>query len=145
MLWDNLNAQWNDVVVQFDRAAQDKLLLGLGFHDSDWRAFATVLGIGLAVAVGLLALWLAFEFQPRRTDPAAATYRRFLGRLARHGIERTVGEAPRDFAKRVRRLRPDLGTPALAITETYLRLRYLPAPAESDLRLLRTFVARFRP
>ena len=80
-----------------------------------------------------------------RTDPAATAYRRFAGRLARRGIERDVGEAPRDFARRVRRLRPDLGTPALAITETYLRLRYGPAPAAEDLRLLRGLVARFRP
>ncbi len=35
--------------------------------------------------------------------------------------------------------------PALAITETYLRLRYGPAPAASDLRLLRALVTRFRP
>jgi len=45
----------------------------------------------------------------------------------------------------VRRLRPDLSLPALAITETYLRLRYLPHPATEDLRLLRNLVARFRP
>jgi hypothetical protein len=45
----------------------------------------------------------------------------------------------------VRRLRPDLGTHALAITETYLRLRYGPAPAAGDLRMLRALVARFRP
>jgi hypothetical protein len=42
-------------------------------------------------------------------------------------------------------LRPDLGLAALSITEAYLRLRYGPAPAQSDLRLLRTEVARFRP
>ena len=51
----------------------------------------------------------------------------------------------RDFAQRVRRFRPELGLSALAITESYLRLRYLPAPAASDLRLLREQVARFRP
>jgi len=145
MLWDNLNARWNDLIVQFDRTAQEELLLGLGFDDPGWRAFATALGIGLALAAGLLALWLAWEFRPRRTDPAAVTYRRFLGRLARRGIERMVGEAPRDFARRVRRLRPDLGGRPLAITETYLRLRYLPEPAAADFRLLRGLVARFRP
>ena len=98
---------------------------------------------GLAVAC--LVAWLALEFRPRHLDPAAAAYRRFSGRLARRGIEHEVGEAPRDFARRVRRLRPDLGTPALAITETYLRLRYGPAPAAADLRLLHALVARFRP
>ncbi len=145
MVWDNLNAEWNDWVVQFDRAAQESVLSGLGFDDPDWRAFATVLAVGLGIMVGILVLWLAVELRPRATDPAAAAYQRFQNRLARRGIERAPGEAPRDFAQRVRRLRPDLALPALAITETYLRLRYGPAPAAGDLRMLRTLVARFRP
>lgn len=145
MVWDNLNAGWNDWVVQFDRAAQESVLSGLGFDDPDWRAFATVLAVGLGVAVGLLVLWLALELRPRATDPAAAAYRRFQNRLARRGIECAAGEAARDFAARVRRLRPDLALPALAITETYLRLRYGPEPAANDLRLLRALVTRFRP
>jgi protein-glutamine gamma-glutamyltransferase len=145
MVWDNLNAEWNDWVVQFDRAAQESVLSGLGFDDPDWRAFATVLAVGLGITVGILVLWLAVELRPRATDPAAAAYQRFQNRLARRGIERAPGEAPRDFAQRVRRLRPDLALPALAITETYLRLRYGPAPAAGDLRMLRTLVTRFRP
>jgi len=145
MLWDNLNAEWNDWVVRFDRATQDEILSGLGFKEPGWAAFATALATGLALAVTLLALWLAYEFRPRRADPVVAAYRRFIRSLARKGIETGTGEAPRDFAKRVRRLRPDLSLPALAITETYLRLRYLPRPAAEDLRLLRNLVARFRP
>jgi transglutaminase-like putative cysteine protease len=145
MFWDSLNARWNDWLVRFDRATQEDMLVSMGFDDPDWRAFATTLGIGLLLAMGLLVAWLALEFRPRRADPAAAAYRRFTARLARRGIENHVGEAPRDYARRVRRLRPDLGLAALSITEAYLRLRYGPAPAQSDLRLLRTEVARFRP
>ena len=145
MFWDSLNARWNEWVVQFDRATQEGLLLKMGFDDPDWRAFASALGVGLMLAMGLLVAWLALEFRPRRSDPAAAAYRRFTARLARRGIENHVGEAPRDYAQRIRRLRPDLGLAALSITEAYLRLRYGPAPAHSDLRLLRTEVARFRP
>lgn len=145
MVWDNLNAEWNDWVVQFDRAAQESALSRLGFDDPDWRAFATALAVGLGIAVGVLALWLAWEMRPRAADPAVAAYRRFEGRLARRGIEREPAEAPRDFAQRVRRLRPDLALPALAITETYLRLRYGPAPGAGDLRMLRALVGRFRP
>lgn len=145
MIWDNVNARWNDWVVQFNRARQEELLQGLGFDDAGWEDFALALGTGLAAAMLLLFAWLAWEFRPRRTDPVAAVYHRFADRLGRRGIELAVGEAPRDFAVRVRRLRPDLGTASLAITELYLRLRYLPAPASGDLRLLRGLVARFRP
>jgi transglutaminase-like putative cysteine protease len=142
MLWDNLNAEWNDWVVEFDLEMQNEILAELGFDDPGWEAFATALGVGLAVTVASLFAWLAIESRPRRADPAAAVYRRFLGRLARRGIESGIGEAPRDFAQRVRRLRPDLGVPALAITETYLRLRYGPAPEAADLKLLRRLVAQ---
>jgi transglutaminase-like putative cysteine protease len=145
MLWDNLNAEWNDWVVQFDRAMQNEILLDLGFDDPDWRAFAAALGLGLAIAVAIVFAWLAFEFRPRRPDAVTAVYRRFTKRLARRGIEPAVGEAPRDFAQRVRYLRPDLGVATLAITEAYLRLRYGPAPTADDLRLLHVLVGRFRP
>ena len=145
MAWDNVNALWNDWVVQFDRLRQEELLMELGFDDADWRDFAAALGLGLVAAMVLLFAWLAWEFRPKRRDPPAASYARFVRRLARRGIELPTGEAPRDFAKRVRRLRPDLGTESLAITELYLRLRYRPAPAANDLRLLRGLVARFRP
>ncbi len=145
MVWDNLNANWNDWVVQFDRLRQKELLSKLGFGDPDWRDFAAALGGGLVIALALLFAWLAFEYRPRRMDPAAAIYHRFTARLARRGLEPAVGEAPRDYAKRLRYLRPDLGTRALAITELYLRLRYLPQPQLAELRLLRGLVAGFRP
>jgi transglutaminase-like putative cysteine protease len=145
MIWDNVNARWNDWIVEFDRATQEKLLVDLGFNDPDWRDFGLVLGVGLALGIALLFAWLAWEFRPRRGDPAVRSYRRFRVRLERRGIECAVGEAPRNFAMRIRRLRPDLGVTAQAITEAYLRLRYLPLPAESDLRLLQGLVARFRP
>jgi hypothetical protein len=145
MIWDNAAANWNDWVVRFDRLQQKQLLSKLGFADPDWEDTAIALGAGLAIALAALFAWLAFEYRPRQPDPAAACYRRFTTRLARRGIEPGVGEAPRDYAKRVQYLRPELGTSALAITELYLRLRYLPAPVAGDLRLLRTLVARFDP
>jgi transglutaminase-like putative cysteine protease len=145
MIWDNVNARWNDWVVQFDRLKQESLLADLGFGDPDWRAFAIALGSGLAAAMALLFGWLAWEFRPRSTDPAAASYRRFSARLARRGVERETGEAPTAFAARVARLRPDLAPAAASITELYLRLRYLPAPGIGDLRQLRRLVARFQP
>ncbi len=145
MIWDNVNAGWNDWVIQFDRLRQEQILSSFGLGEIDWQDYAIALGAGLAVALLLLMLWLAFEFRPRRADPAAVIYRRFAQRLAHKGIGQDVGEAPRDYAKRIRRLRPDLGTRALAITELYLRLRYLPQPVSGDLRLLRGMVAGFRP
>jgi hypothetical protein len=87
MKWDNLNAEWNDWVVKYDEAIQKGILTSLGFDDPGWAELAAALGIGFAVAIAILALWLAFELRPRSTDPAAAAYRRYLGRLKRCGNE----------------------------------------------------------
>jgi transglutaminase-like putative cysteine protease len=145
MWWDAANARWNDWIVKYDREKQDSLFARLGVDDADWRHFGLALGAGLVLGALVLVAWLAVEFRPRARDAAARAYRRFVRRLARRGIDPSVGEAPRDFARRVERLRPDLAAPARAITEIYLRMRYLPAPATGDLRLLRALVARFRP
>ena len=133
MIWDNVNAEWNDWVVQFDRALQNEILLDLGFDDPDWRAFATALGIGLAIAVVLLFGWLAFEFRPQSPDPAAAAYRRFTRRLARRGFERgdrrgaarfRTARAPVPSRTRAVRTRDhgDLPAPALRACAHRLRL-----------------------
>lgn len=143
MVWDNVNARWNDWVVQFSRLQQQEILRSFGFGDADWQDLALVLVVGLGVGLTLLSGWLAWEFRPRRPDPATASYRRFVQRLARQGVDRAPYEAPRDFAARVQRLRPDLAAAATAITELYLRLRYLPAHGPRDLMLLRGLVRRF--
>lgn len=145
MIWDSFNARWNDWIVQFNRRQQEDLLRAAGFADPDWHELALVLGIGLGATLLLLSAWLAWEVRPGRLDPAATSYRHFEQRLARAGIERPAYEAPYHFAARVRRLRPDLGPAAAAITDLYLGLRYLPAPAAGDLRLLRGLVRRFAP
>jgi hypothetical protein len=145
LLWDNVNARWNDWIVRYSGERQEQLLEELGFERPDWRQLALLLGAGLGLALALLSAWLAWEFRPRRVDPVARDYRRFLSRLAARGIERAPWEAPRDFLGRLRGLRPDLAGPAGEITESYLRLRYAPAAAPGEARRLRDLVRAFRP
>ncbi len=145
MLWDNVNARWNDWVVKFDAARQERILEELGFDAPDWRQLAWLLGGGLAATLLLVSAWLAWEYRPPRLDPAAASYRLFTRKLAKRGLGRRGHETPRDFLARVARLRPDLAPPATAITEAYLRARYAPGPSRADLDALRSLVRRFRP
>jgi transglutaminase-like putative cysteine protease len=145
MLWDNVNARWNEWIVRFDAARQERILEDIGFEAPDWRQLAWLLGGGLAAALLLVSGWLAWEYRPARLDPAAASYRRFTRRLAKRGVVREAWEAPCDFLERVARLRPDLEAPATAITEAYLRARYGPGAVRADLDRLQGLVRSFRP
>jgi transglutaminase-like putative cysteine protease len=145
MVWDNVNARWNDWVVKFDAARQERILEEIGFEAPDWRQLAWLLAGGLAAGLLLLSGWLAWEYRPPRLDPAAAAYRRFTRRLARRGFPRAAHETPRDFLARVLAARPDLASPATAVTEAYLRARYAPGADGADLDRLRALVRHFRP
>jgi transglutaminase-like putative cysteine protease len=145
LLWDNVNARWNDWIVRFSAEKQERLLERMGFDRPDWRHLGALLGIALALSLAGLSAWLAWELRPRPEDAAMRSYRLFTSRLARLGIERPPYEAPLDFLQRVARHRPDLGPAARAITELYLRLRYSPAPAGGDLGRLQGLVREFRP
>jgi transglutaminase-like putative cysteine protease len=145
LVWDNVNARWNDWIVRYSDESQEQILKTLGFERPDWRQLGILLGTGLAVWFAVLSAWLAWEFRQRPTDAATRNYRVFTSRLARRGIERAPHETPRDYLARVRGVRPDLERHAAAITELYLRLRYAPAPEAGDLDLLRSLVKRFRP
>jgi transglutaminase-like putative cysteine protease len=145
LLWDNVNARWNDWIVRYSGEQQERLLEELGFERPDWRQLGVLLGAGLAAGFAVLSAWLAWQFRPRRADPASRDYQRFLARLAASGVERAPWEAPRDFLGRVRQQRPDLATQATDITETYLRLRYAPATVPGEALRLRALVRAFRP
>ena len=75
MIWDNVNAEWNDGRA-VDRALQNEYLVDLGFDDPDWRAFATRSASASSLGVVLLFGWPAFEFRPCSTRPPAAADRR---------------------------------------------------------------------
>ena len=66
LLWDNVNARWNDWIVRYSGEQQERLLEQLGFERADWRQLGFLLGAGLAAGLALLSAWLAWEFRPRR-------------------------------------------------------------------------------
>lgn len=145
MVWDDVNARWDDWIVRFSGERQQQLLEDMGFERPDWRQLGLLLGAGLALGLAVLAGWLAWEFRPRRQDPARRCYRRFASRLAAHGIDAAPYDTPTALLGRVRRFRPDLLEKATAVTALYQRLRYLPAPGARDLERLRRLVRAFHP
>ncbi len=148
MAWDALAFRADPWLGDYDLTAQEALLRGLGIAPRTWSGRATALAAGLALAVlAGFALRPALSRLGRgpRPDPAAALYARFCTRLARTGLPRPPHQGPLDYARRVSRLRPDLGPETAAIAGLYADLRYGRAPSPRDLHELRRRVRAFRP
>lgn len=109
--YDYLWAQW---VLGYEYR-QERLLTGwLGAWDP-WRLGFFILGAG---ALALLPVLLGqLRLARRRPRPALERlFERYCQQLARRGITRAQGEAPRALAERVARERPALGADATVIS-----------------------------
>lgn len=144
-VWDAANTWWNTRVVGYDDASQRRLLEGLGIEGEHARALVTLLAVGLAGSLLVLALVLARGLRPAQRDPVVIAWQRLCARLARRGLPRLPGETPRAFAERVAAARPELGARTRTLAALYQQLRYEP---DTDAGLRRRFLleaGRFLP
>lgn len=141
LIWASIDHAWNQWILSYDTDNQRRFWKALGILD--WSKLALWLGGLLALCGGAAA----FLFRPRRklpADPAVVAYRRFLGKLARRGVVKSVGEGPLDFAKRAASERPEAGEAIGRITGIFLGLRYGKQANSEDLQRLRRMVREFR-
>jgi len=134
--WDMINYRWYQSVISFDSDKQQNLLQRMLGEVSPLR-MALFFALPIAVALLGLLLWLWLSGRGRRLPPASRLYLKFCKRMARAGIERRPGEAPRDFARRVRAEKPPLAPMAERITAAFEKAAYGGDPAaEKQLRRL---------
>ncbi|GAB2896565.1 DUF3488 and DUF4129 domain-containing transglutaminase family protein [Microbulbifer echini] len=134
--WDMINYRWYQTVVSFDSEKQrDTLQRLLG----DISPLRMALFFAAPVAVVLLAmlLWTRLGSRGRRRPAVERLYGVFCRRMARAGIARRAGEAPRDYAERISAAKPHLAEFAERVTQTFERAAYGgEASALKELRYL---------
>lgn len=144
--WDLVGHGWNRWVLGYDQTRQRHLLARLGYRGATWRGLAGALAAGAGVFLGVLALSLAWRGGPGPEAPELRAYRRFCRKLARAGVGRPSHEGPAALAARVSEERADLALAVRAVTEPFIRLRYVwGADREVELTRLRRAVRAFGP
>ncbi|WP_226647933.1 DUF3488 and DUF4129 domain-containing transglutaminase family protein [Microbulbifer variabilis] len=121
--WDMINYRWYQTVVSFDSEKQrDTLQRLLG----DLSPMRMALFFGSPVAVVLLGifLWTHLTGRGRKRPVVERLYAVFCKRMARAGITRRPGEAPRDFAGRIAERKPQLAEFARRVTDAFERAAY---------------------
>jgi len=129
---DAMANAWNQWVLSYNNQRQQQFLRNLGIDATDWKTLSLMLLVGAGAATLLAALFALRGLRPRRRDPIVHAWERLCHKLARAGFERTPGEGPTAFARRVAAARPDLADRLLDIAAHYVRLRYeRPDPVQS--------------
>ncbi len=124
--WDAANNSWNQWVLGFSHERQRSLWERLGVDPttrSGAGKLAVILALGLCLVLGGV---FGFMLRARRgeRDEVAFLYRRFCRRLARLGLPKGPAEGPRDYARRIGGLRPDLKQAVRSVVDAYIAVRY---------------------
>jgi transglutaminase-like putative cysteine protease len=140
LVWDAVNARWNDWILGYGPENQGRFMRWLGMEQPTLRKMllALVASVAVLTAATSLALWR--RYRPPARDPAARLYARFVRRA---GLAPETGETPAAYARRLAGggiAPPEL---AQAVAQHYLEARYGP-PDDRNLDALRAAVDRFR-
>lgn len=99
MVWDAINNNWNQWVLNFNQTKQRNLLSKLGFDDIDWERTAILL---LFIGVTFMALlsWPLLREQ-KNLSPLDDLYERYCRKMASRGLSRNLYEGPQAYLQRI--------------------------------------------
>ncbi|MBW8079210.1 MAG: DUF3488 domain-containing protein [Gallionella sp.] len=141
---DALSNQWNQWVLGYNPERQFALLTRLGMEDVSWQKMARDLMLGLAILIGVFALFMFRHLFARQTDPVQAAWLKLCSRLAKAGLPRAAHEGALDYATRVAAARPKLAANMMDIAERYMSLRYGETRDDASLRAYRDALRAFK-
>ena len=141
---DAINTGWHRWVLGYSHSRQSSFMqmLGLEFLKGRYLAIGMVIFTTIVMTVIALYLWRTGR---EKIDAVKAAYLRFCDKLARKGITRNPSEGPKDFAARVKQLRPDLSDKVEQITRLYIALRYGRVNAKAQQQELQRQIREFKP
>lgn len=142
--WDDLNTSWYLWVIGYGKDEQQNLLEYLGLGSLNWTGLliAALLMTLLAMLIQVVITLLAGR---HRRDPAVNLYQQFCKKMEQIGTARGLSEGPRDFARRVLLLHPDLHPSVDEITSLYVSIHYADNKDSSMMLQLKAAVKAFRP
>ncbi len=140
---DWLRRGWNDFMLGFDAARQQRLLQPLGVDDLDPRELIALFAVAGGLALGWM-LWLSARGE-RERDPVLRAWHRLGRRYARHGLAPAPHETAGQWARRVTAARPQSASlPVLSARFEDWRYAH-PGAGRLDLRALVRDLRAHRP
>ena len=142
--WDAINAGWNRWVLSFGPDSQMTMMTIAGIDNPSTEYLVVAMAVSVTLLLIVIGLWQRHHLRPRRDDLQAA-YQQLCKRLGQAARPRAPQEGPREYARAINELRPDLAVTSDGLIASYIALRYDGPAPESDVRAFIAAVRRFRP
>jgi hypothetical protein len=145
-IWDAgdwMRRGWNDLVLGFDAARQERMLQSFGIARLGTGDLALMFALLAMLALGWMA-WLIAHSE-RERDPLLRAWHRLGARYARYGLQREPYEPAYAWAERVARQRPQNAIALQALTRRFTESRYAVADGRQQRRDLLRALRAHRP
>ncbi|HEY0200694.1 MAG TPA: DUF3488 domain-containing protein, partial [Burkholderiaceae bacterium] len=119
-VWEAANNYWNQWVLNYTQSRQLDLMKSLGFDSPSREDLVRMLGVLVAAAALLGALWALWD--RRRHDPWLRLLERARARLRQAGLALPANSPPRTMAVQARQ---HFGSQAQPLADWLLRLEHL--------------------
>lgn len=140
---DWMRRGWNDLVLGFDAARQERMLQSFGIARLGTRDLVLMFALLAMLALGWMA-WLIAHSE-RERDPVLRAWHRLGARYARYGLQREPYEPAYAWAERVARQRPQNAEALRALTRRFTESRYAVADDRHQRRDLLRALRAHRP
>ena len=121
--WDAVNNRWNQWVLGYDNKRQKSLFAAIGIPEITWQGLSQLLFSILAVLTALLA-FIVFSNQAKQKNIIQNTYFKFLKKMKKRGLTKSLSEGADDFCYRAVIQFPEQQFAIEQITLLYQQLRY---------------------
>jgi len=121
--WDAVNNRWNQWILGYDNKRQKSLFAAIGIAEITWQGLSQLLFSILGVLTALLA-FIVFSNQSKQKNIIQKTYFKFLKKMKKQGLTKSLSEGARDFCDRAIVQLPEKQFAIEQITLLYQQLRY---------------------
>lgn len=139
--FDAVNNRWNQWVLGYNNKRQKAFFAAIGIPEITWQGLSQLLFSILAVLTALLA-YIVFSNQAKQQNEIQTYYNRFVKKMNKQGLVKSLSEGAENFSLRAISLLPNKKENIEQITFLYQNLRYNKFN-QTQLNLFKSIIKNF--
>ncbi len=143
LMWDSVNNQWNNWILDYNDKSQQKLLQSLGLK-WNWQDMIIAIMVLSSLLFAGVFIYLIWQSRQKVVDPALILYQQFIQKCKAKGLNYQSDEGPEDFDHRASQYFPQQSQLIHSISNLYKTIRYGEQYTAENLKQLKKLIKQFK-